>query len=497
MCGIVGWITTDKQRCETDRSKYLYQALVAGALRGEDSTGIFLVEHAVDGKPQEASWLKNAISGNEFVQTKDYFEMTASMSHIKYAIGHNRSATVGSVSTNNAHPFQEGPITLVHNGTLSTTYTLPKTQHDLGVKVDSHAICHNLATHSVEEVVRSLDGAFALVWHDSRDDSLNMVRNAQRPLHLMPATDQDCIYIASEAEMLWWLAKRIRIGLGKIYQPTAGTWLKWLPGTLIPEQKKLDLMQYQSYSSYYGAEYDTTWASMGKAHGPAASVGGGTTTSPTQSGGRQSTLTPAQKDDRVLLGGRMRVPPMPAQINLLDAELEIEDRLLMTPLRYRRIPGRTNGIVQGMATLYGVAEKDDRYQWSVMLYGVPEDLYNRYADSGDWLVRPLIVRKLSDTDDVVVAKLVTVSPPHYSASSSETSPAGSKARSWLPGPGSSVISLEEWSRRTDHGCVQCGDHIEVEDADDIVWVNEGRDFLCVQCQLERLEEHRMSAYLQH
>ena len=36
-------------------------------------------------------------------------------------VGHNRSATRGGITTETAHQFQEGPITIVHNGTLIDT----------------------------------------------------------------------------------------------------------------------------------------------------------------------------------------------------------------------------------------------------------------------------------------------------------------------------------------------------------------------------------------
>ena len=65
-----------------------------------------------------ADWLKNAVDGYSFVNCSEYHSIASHMAKFKYMVGHNRAATMGGIDTETAHPFQEGAITLVHNGTL-------------------------------------------------------------------------------------------------------------------------------------------------------------------------------------------------------------------------------------------------------------------------------------------------------------------------------------------------------------------------------------------
>ena len=53
MCGIVGYITSEKIRGTQDRRRFLDQALIAGTVRGDDRTGVFSVRH--DQKEDEAA----------------------------------------------------------------------------------------------------------------------------------------------------------------------------------------------------------------------------------------------------------------------------------------------------------------------------------------------------------------------------------------------------------------------------------------------------------
>lgn len=468
MCGIVGWITTEKMNCEYDRRRYLSQALIAGTLRGDDSTGIFLVPHQTDKeKNPESRWLKNVGDGYSFVCSKDYHDETAHLELVKWAIGHNRSATVGKVTTDGAHPFQEGPITLVHNGTLTTTYDLPIAMHELrsgGVEVDSHVIAHNLAIHPVEEVVKKLDGAYALVWHDQRDDSLNIIRNEKRPLHLMQATDQRTIYIASEAEMLHWLCARIKIARGPIYQPKPGVWMKFKDGSLLPECKQVEM--YTPTYSYHG------WGETHypKADRPTTTTSGATTTS----GGTEDW-------NKVMLGGRMRPVPQTAQVMLLDMDLEITDRLSFQPENFASVWGTNMGVVTGPCTLYG----DSRLPMKGVVYGVKKDEWEN-GKHLHWLSRPIAVKRTKDGEYMVILKVVSSFPaPSLKPSSAQLPVVYEQDRNCpYPGPGGRSLTQQAWLVATSRGCVQCGDPILSEDAQEVEWVNNGQDPMCPRCQIE-------------
>ncbi len=99
-------------------------------------------------------------------------------------IGHNRKATMGVVNSVNAHPFHEDNIVLVHNGTLRGGH-----KQLANTEVDSHAVCHAFAEKGAEEVLKTLDAAFAFIWWDVNKNKLYAVRNDERPLNLVQTDD--------------------------------------------------------------------------------------------------------------------------------------------------------------------------------------------------------------------------------------------------------------------------------------------------------------------
>jgi hypothetical protein len=109
--------------------------------------------------------------------------------------GHNRAATRGEVKDANAHPFQEGHITLIHNGTLNTWHNL--CGHDSGITVDSHAIAYALSKRSWQEVLPEINGAFALAWSDAKENKVYITTNGERPIWYAH-DDQGTIFFCSE-----------------------------------------------------------------------------------------------------------------------------------------------------------------------------------------------------------------------------------------------------------------------------------------------------------
>jgi glucosamine 6-phosphate synthetase-like amidotransferase/phosphosugar isomerase protein len=263
MCGLVGWITSEKGSDAYDRRKFIDQALILDTVRGGDSTGVFVVSNfwKQDEKPW-ADWRKQTSGGHEFVITPEYKALfdAGKTNEYKFCVGHNRSATSGGVVLDAAHPFTEGPITLVHNGTVKKEYTT-----EVELANDSHGICWRLSKDPVEEVIKSLDGAFALIWHDARDDSLNFVRNSQRPLHMAKAKGNDTIYFASEAEMLYWLDHRLTLKLQDIVSMKPAHWLKFKgPKLMVPEVKPVELYSPKAQSQ---TKWDSSnWSGTGQSN---------------------------------------------------------------------------------------------------------------------------------------------------------------------------------------------------------------------------------------
>ena len=196
MCGIVGVIAKYKAGLFQKHIDLFEQILLVDQIRGTDGTGIIYdTKGGID-------YAKAPYGAGAFIHQpvfKNSMETALREGH--FLVGHNRAATKGNHTWGNTHPFSEGNITLVHNGTLYDHENLAKE-----TAVDSHAICKHMAINGAEETLKVIDGAFALVWVDTDTQTLNLARNHLRPLHLVE-TDT-CWVISSELGLGLWMADR-------------------------------------------------------------------------------------------------------------------------------------------------------------------------------------------------------------------------------------------------------------------------------------------------
>jgi len=129
-------------------------------------------------------------------------------------IGHNRWGTVGGNSKATAHPFDVGDLVGAHNGTLTSKWRLKDANC---FKTDSEAMLNSIQEIGVKETLKLSEGAWALVWYDFRDGSINFLRNKERSLYFV--TDMDgCLFWASEEWMLSVSLSRHGIKHNKIHE---------------------------------------------------------------------------------------------------------------------------------------------------------------------------------------------------------------------------------------------------------------------------------------
>lgn len=200
MCGIVGIAGS----LQTHDEKTMKRLFMLDHFRGEHSTGLAAIR--TDKTVHIAKLGSHSL---------DLFEMPRFKAALngfqsKAFIGHNRHATRGGVSTANAHPFQFGHITGVHNGTLD--YQSAKRLADAcgeEYTVDSAQLFCAFEKLGVEETIAlctegkdSTTGAWSLVWYDSKLDTLNFLRNQHRPMWWAFNEDYNRLYWASEWPMI-------------------------------------------------------------------------------------------------------------------------------------------------------------------------------------------------------------------------------------------------------------------------------------------------------
>jgi len=520
MCGIVGFMTKETKKLETDRAKFMRQGLIIDTLRGDDSTGVFGVGHEPLFDDGTAFWLKQLGGGEAMVDSEGYWTNFYDTISYRAVVGHNRAATVGAVDTAGAHPFAVGPITLVHNGTLKATHNMPTPMHQCcvptgkegalkAVGVDSHAVAYNLAHHDVDEVIATLEGAFTLVWHDARDDSMNIIRNSERPLHMALSNQQDTMYFMSEAGMLHLLDQRLHLGLTGIYYPKAGQWMKWLPETELdsPEVKTLELYRAPQFRGWSGGVYhgydDDDEYDYGEMYNKGSTAMSGKPSAPAT--------------DRVHVGGRQKDVPTPLQEALLSYDLLTEDRLAFVP-KMKVSSGERNSVI---------GEIQGKYKAMVYNLSVADSAMDRR-----WTVRPVGAQVTDLGEPLVICKLVSMQylerDPLAGAVTLATatevkkhdeirhiggSPYIKKAgsRVWTPfegtaprddlgravlgydtsyaGPNGASMTATEFMQATVDGCCLCHRQVSLADAADIAWDLAGEEFICWDCDASGLDDY--------
>jgi len=124
-------------------------------------------------------------------------------------IGHNRFGTTGGISKRTAHPFDFDSLVGVHNGTLTTKWKL---ENGNEFKVDSEALFNHMEVHGLSHLMQHMGGAWALVWWDKAEETLNFLRNKERPLWIAFTNDNDTLFWASELWMLEGVLRRNGVG---------------------------------------------------------------------------------------------------------------------------------------------------------------------------------------------------------------------------------------------------------------------------------------------
>jgi hypothetical protein len=200
LCGIVG-VAGDLFYKE---EKTMQSLFLLDYFRGIDSTGLAAVRN--NGEVHIAKLASDPITLFQYAK----FKSALNGNNSKLFLGHNRASTSGSTNNFNAHPYQFGHITGVQNGTLEYK-DQSVLEEVVGEKfdVDSQALFACIAKIGVKDTIEMIHegadsqrGAWALVWYDAREDTLNFLRNKHRPMWLAWDKDYKRLFFASRYEFI-------------------------------------------------------------------------------------------------------------------------------------------------------------------------------------------------------------------------------------------------------------------------------------------------------
>lgn len=207
MCGLVGVAGDISQKVKT---KVFKNMLDVCQVRGRDSTGVIKVEDGEDTK-KSYNTIKDIGPPSNLFDRKSYD--TLLVGDAAALIGHCRSKTSGAITKENAHPFtfEDEGISGVHNGTLRSYTGLDTYKYD---KVDSEVLYGHLAINGPEETFNKVEGAWACVWWDDYNETLNFIRNDERPLFFTWDKDRKQMFWASETWMFGAIERDIALWEG-------------------------------------------------------------------------------------------------------------------------------------------------------------------------------------------------------------------------------------------------------------------------------------------
>ena len=209
MCGIIGALGpypfTEKEKAIVKDMFYL------DTVRGKDSSGCIIYNHM----NSDGAFVEKALGLPNSLEVKSEFSKKFD-NPFNVFVGHNRKATSGAISSDNAHPFKKGSVIGVHNGTLhrGDIERLGKLSliKDPKSVTDTELLYDVLAIHGIKTVWKNISGAATLVWMDEKDESVNFASNGKRPFfYWISPTSR--MFFASEPWMMLVAISRIFEGM--------------------------------------------------------------------------------------------------------------------------------------------------------------------------------------------------------------------------------------------------------------------------------------------
>lgn len=271
MCGLVAMHTVEKNGFYFADKEEFKQMMVLNSIRGVHSTGI--AGFNMRANEPKVSLIKSINSPYylyNYTQSDVFFDRF--VKEFTTVIGHGRYATKGEVNAINAHPFEEGHITLAHNGVINNFHSLQESHHSK-IEVDSHLVAKLFEEKEAIDVLPTIEGAYVFIWFDSRTKTLNIARNSQRPLFVAELSHRNTLIFASEETTLEWNAKRNKTHIKGVEEIKPYQIYTYTADSLIPT-----ITPYKQYFKPYvhpnqhPYDYDNKWKSKAASWKPRATI---------------------------------------------------------------------------------------------------------------------------------------------------------------------------------------------------------------------------------
>lgn len=507
MCGIVGCASTEGMKNRSDRLSYMKMGLDIGSWRGWESTGLALVGQTAKEAPIV---YKRALNGRDFIQLKTVDKYLSDIEKYPVVIGHNRAATSGrgNIVDHNAHPFQYGKITLVHNGHIRNCHELKGASQGAECQVDSAHVAFSMDANGEQETLEAVDGGFCFVWWNSELETLNIARNNERPLHMAFAAKENSFYFSSELTQLLHLMQDIDIDEETgIMFPKPWVWHKFNLKNL-REYTKVPFVQRQGRQQMNTGNMRI----HGRTGGPGTTETGSGQSSEltdvelsdlenpdTLKDGTQETTFEIDEIRKELSNQRQKdakahgVPTSPKRLKRAKQELkrmglEYEGMRVCTPKAWVKYKNQDN-----LGTIVAVTKREGH---RVEVLNVRYQEFEEFYKVKILLVDCVNVRKGDRNDDRIIGVVskrmegfltrrkeqAAQKEKEAQERHTEESPRKHVSNSIdrvCPGPRGIYISMARYYELTDNGCANCCTDLLPRDCEDVTWIGESP--LCINC----------------
>lgn len=213
MCGLIGAFRTRKSSWGSAPVKnFMYQGLMLSVLRGNQGTGIGLVQD--DG---DVGVVKSHLSALDFIRGESFEWAHDRLTNSCAALGHTRYPTFqNTVQDKYAQPYMmtstdgKRSVVLTHNGHLQNHYQLTTKIDKFTCAVDSGHLARAMAEDGADPLtfLPKVKGGYALVWYDEEKDLVYMANNGGRELFAAFSKDGQKVYYASQENTLSFLLEQ-------------------------------------------------------------------------------------------------------------------------------------------------------------------------------------------------------------------------------------------------------------------------------------------------
>jgi hypothetical protein len=506
MCGLLGVASTEGMKNRSKRLDFIRMGLDIDSWRGWESTGLALV---TEGSKVPPIVYKRALNGRDFIQLNQVEKYLHDIEKYSVAIGHNRAATTGrgNIIDHNAHPFQYGRITLAHNGHIRNTYELKGASTGAECQVDSAQVAFSMNANGEQETLEQCEGGFVFVWWNSENNTLNIARNQDRPMHFVFADKENTLYWASELTQLLHLLKDVDIDEDKgMLFPEPFNWYQFNLKNL-REYKKIPFVKRQGRHSttnrrtsligHTGAEAE--YAGMGWTEEEMVAWEMETetlydtsrTTKAHITGNEEiSNLEEIEEIRQVVANERLKdvklsgIPTSKKRINRAKTELKkmgIDYNSLRNcePIRWVKYKNQNN-----LGSVIAKAKKDGRL---VEVLQVRFEQWLDYQKCNNLLIDCVNVRNGPNNDIRIIGTVSARMAPFLErwkrrndGQNSEDPKAESLDRIY-DGPDGIKITLARFRELVAGGCASCDEQIEPKEHGTLLWVARPPRPICSNC----------------